>query len=176
MRANEYIKRLIEVCGRRAVDDAYRRQLSGVATGDQLAEILCEIAFCTVVSALSSTPPRLKPPSDRPGRNTHCDVLLQVAGIPVYGEVKRFPDPWLRERFVPGGRDELRPIDLYGKLRDVPEQFPEGTANLVFVFHRSFNDRETLEQALFGWREAHLRPASPEPGTQEEVGLFDRKE
>ena len=121
-------------------------------------------------------PPGLRPPSGRPGHNTHCDVLFQVAGIPVYGEVKRFPDPWLRERVISGGKYELRPIDLYSKLRDVPAQFPEGTLNLVFVFHRSFNDRETLQQALFGWREALRSPASPELKSQENAGLFRREE
>jgi hypothetical protein len=48
--------------------------------------------------------------------------------------------------------------------------------NLVFVFHRSFNDRETLEQALFGWAEACLHPGSPQAEPQEEDGLFAREE
>jgi hypothetical protein len=61
---------------------------------------------------------------------------------------------------------------LYGKLERVPQQFPEGTVNIVFVFHRSFNDRETLKQALFGWQEAYVQPAHPEPGAAAELGLF----
>jgi hypothetical protein len=77
---------------------------------------------------------------------------------------------------VSGGRYELQPIDLYSKLRHVPEQFPEGTLNIVFVFHRSFNDRETLQQALFGWREVLRRPAGSELRSEEDVGLFGREE
>jgi hypothetical protein len=174
--ANEYVKRLIEGCGRKAVEDAYRKDLSGVATEDQLAECLCEIAFCTAVTALSSTPPRLRPRSHRPERKTHCDVLFEVGGISVYGEVKRYPDPWLRGPGAPAGKEERQPIDLYRKLRKVPEQFPVGTVNLVFVFHSSFNKQETLGQALLGWQANRLRPASPEPGSPKEAGLFAREE
>jgi hypothetical protein len=174
--ANECVKRLIEVCGRKAVQDIYRQDLSNAATEDQLAECLCDIAFCAAVSALSSTPPRLRPPSGRLGLNTRCDVQLQIAGIPVYGEVKRYPDPWLRGPGAPAGKEELQPIDLYSKLRKVPEQVPVGTVNLVFVLHSSFNKQETLEQALLGWREDRLPPASPEPGPPKEAGLFAREE
>jgi hypothetical protein len=174
--ADVYVRRLVEVCGEKAVGDAYRRQLSGVDTEDQLAGLCCEVAFCAAVSALSSTIPCLRPPSSRPGRNTRCDVRLQVAGIPVYAEVKRFPDPWLRGPGAPIGREEWRPTDLYDKLCDVPKQFPEGKMNLVFVFHSSFNKQETLEQALLGWQEDRLRPSSSEPGPQKEAGLFAREE
>jgi hypothetical protein len=139
--ADEYVKRLIEVCGEKAVGDAYRRQLSGVDTEDQVAELFCEVAFCSVSGALSSTPPHLRPPSSRPGRNTRCDIRLQIANIPVFVEVKRFPDPWLRGRAAPIGREEWRPAELYDKLRGVPKQFPEGKVNLIFVFHSSFNKR-----------------------------------
>jgi hypothetical protein len=139
MTADEYAKEVVETCGRKAVEDGYRRQLSGVATGEQVAEFCCEMAFCTAVSRLSSTPPRLRPPSGRPGRNTHCDVMFRVGDIPVYGEVKRYLDPWLRDQLTPDGKYELASIDLYRKLQDVPEQFPEGQVNLLFVLHPSFN-------------------------------------
>jgi hypothetical protein len=177
--ADEFVKRLINVCEQKTVEHVYRRDLSGVHTGDQLAEYLCEIAFCAAISALSSTPPRLRPPSGRPGRDTHCDVWFQIAGIPMFAEVKRFPDPWLREPGAKLGREELRPTDLYDKLCDVPKQFPEGTVNLVFVYHASLDPQEgqeVLEQALFGWREDRLRPASPESGPQKEAGLFAHEE
>jgi hypothetical protein len=48
--------------------------------------------------------------------------------------------------------------------------------NLVFVFHRSFNKQETLEQALVGWQEQRLRPSSLEPKPQKEAGPFAREE
>jgi hypothetical protein len=96
--------------------------------------------------------------------------------MPVYAEVKRFPDPWPRGPGALIGRDEWRPSDLYDKLCDVPKQFPEGKVNLVFVFHSSFNKQETLEQALLGWQEQRLRPLSPEPGPRKEAGLFAREE
>jgi hypothetical protein len=178
--ADECVKKLIEVCGRKAVEDAYRQDLSNAATEDQLAECLCEIAFCTGISALSSMPPRIRPPSGRPGRNTHCDVLFVVGGMSVYGEVKRYPDRWLRGPGAPIGQEELQPIDLYSKLQEgkvpVPEQFPVGTVNLVFVLHSSFNKQETLEQALLGWRDDRLPLRGPEPCPQKEAGLFAREE
>jgi len=175
------VKRLITVCGQRAVEHAYWRDLSSVHTEDQLADLFCEIAFCAGVSALSSTPPRLRPPSSRPGRDSHCDVQCQIAGISVYAEVKRYIDPWLRKEWSPTCRDELRPIDLYRKLCEVPEQFPEGQLNLLFVFHATLNqhealEQEVLEQALLGWREDHLRPGSAEPEHQRDAGLFAREE
>jgi hypothetical protein len=175
--ADECVQRLIEICGRKAVEDTYRQDLSNAATEDQLAEVLCEIAFCAGVSALSSTPPRLRPPSSRLGRNTHCDVRFEVGGVAVYGEVKRYPDPWLRG---PGGLvgrgrlqpEELQPIELYRKLQNVSEQFPVGTVNLVCVHHASFNHEETLGQALLGWRNDRPPPACPKSGPPKEAGLF----
>jgi hypothetical protein len=176
--ADKYIKVLIDVCGLQAVGDAYRRPLSHVDSVDQLAETLCEITVCAAVSTLSSASPRLKPSSERPERKTSCDVFFQIAGIPVYAEVKRYPDPPLRER-GPATKDHLQPIDLYSKLEDVPEQFPEGTVNLLFVFHRplpSKDPRQTLEQALFGWPEARLGAVSPDAPPRKNDGLFARPE
>jgi hypothetical protein len=178
--ADEFVKKLINVCGQTAVEHAYRGDLSGVDTEDKLAELFCEITFCAAVSALSSTRPQLRPPSNRPGRNTHCDIRLQVAGVPVYAEVKRYLDTWLRKEWHPRGKSELGPIDFYRRLQKsrvpVPEQFPEGQVNLVFVFHASFNRHEPLEQALFGWHEDRPRPAKPDSEPPPEAGLFAREE
>ena len=126
------------------------------------------------------TPPRLQPPSGRPGRNTRSDVQFQVEGIPVYGEVKQFPDPWLRGPGAPAGREALRPIDLYCKLQEgkvpVPEKFPKDTVNLLFMFHASFDPLEALEQALFGWGEARLHSLCLPAEHQQADGLFAREE
>src|ERR687891_199565 len=46
------IAKLIDSCGLKAVKDAYSKDLSGVDTGDKLAEILCEISVCASLSAL----------------------------------------------------------------------------------------------------------------------------
>ena len=146
-------------------------------TGDQLAALFCEIAFCAALSALSKMPPCLRPPSSRPGRHTQSDIRLQVAGLPVYAGVKRYTDPWLWEQGLPSDRDELQPSDLYRRLQEgkVPEQFPEHTVNLVFVFHRSFNKKDTLEQALFGWGAVRLRPLCLPAEHQQVDGLFARE-
>ena len=61
--ADRLIQELITACGSKA-DDAYRRDLSGVSTAKQLAELLCEITLYASVSKFSSTlrlRPLLKP-------------------------------------------------------------------------------------------------------------------
>lgn len=88
--ADKLIQELITACGSKAVGDAYRRDLSGVSTARQLAELLCEITLCASVSKRSSTL-RLRPQS---GKGTHCDVSFQLAGSTVYGEAKRYEDSW----------------------------------------------------------------------------------
>ena len=161
--AEKRVQELISICGFKTVGDAYRRDLSGVSSTKQVAELFCEITLSTAVSKLSSIPPQLRPPS---GKGSRCDVCFHLAGSAVYGEVKRYEDTWFSDlspsradqraliRTSPGtppqGR-RPRAMDLASKLQDVPRQFPEGTINFLFIFHPSFGDSyRYLQQALFG--------------------------
>jgi hypothetical protein len=51
--AEKHLWHLVNFCSITVVGDAYRRDLSGVATTNQLAEVLCEIALCVSLSKLS---------------------------------------------------------------------------------------------------------------------------
>lgn len=162
--ADQPIKELIASCGSKTVGDTYRRDLSGVGSEKQLAELLCEITLCVAISKLSTPPPHLRPQS---GKGTYCDVSFQLAGSTVYGEAKRYEDTWFSDldpkrpdkrslvKASPGtkpqGSTRPRAMDLVSKLRDVPRQFPQKTVNLIFIFHSSIGDSHRyLQQALFG--------------------------
>ena len=161
--AEKLLWHLVNFCSITVVGDAYRRDLSGVATTNQLAEVLCEIALCVSLSKLSPAL-TLRPAS---GKGTSCDVSFQVAGFPVYGEAKRYEDNWLSghtpqgpiSRSIvkappdvnPQGSARPRSMDLYSKLQKVPGQFPDGTLNFLFLFHPSLAESKSyIQQALFG--------------------------
>lgn len=163
--ADTEVAALVHVCGESKVADAYRRDLSNVATEAQLAQHLCELSVAVALCRLAGSI-RLRP---RTGRGeTRSDFAVDLAGVCVYGEVKRYDDTaW----FTASGRsprrgrslvksppgmpvpnaDRPRSMDLRSKLKNVPSQFPQGTANVLFVFHRSFGDSHRyLQAALFG--------------------------
>ena len=160
---------LRNICGWKTVCDNYRRDLSGVASENQVAEIFCEIALCACVGKLSGGL-QLHPPT---GKGTYSDCLFNIHGFDIYGEAKRYADPWphiekpgdVLNAEVPYGRsiaksplgkkpnDTARPrsMDLRSKLRDVHRQFPEGTLNILFVCHPSLGEpKRYLTQAFFG--------------------------
>lgn len=185
--AEKHLVALVTVCGSKAVGDAYRRDLSGVSTGKQLAELLCEVALCASVSKLSPMPPRLRPPS---GRGTYCDISVQLNGFTVFGEAKRYEDTWFSDldparpesRSLvkaplgdkPHENSKPRYMDLSSKLKDVPRQFPAGTINLLFIFHSSPGDsRGYVQQALFG---ENTRSMKPDEVDLEPDGLFSTEE
>jgi len=133
-------------CGERDVGDAYRPDLSNVATEAQLAQHLCELSVAAALCRLAGSI-RLRP---RTGRGeTHSDFAVDLAGVLAYGEVKRYEDPWFTKpgRPVTRGRsvvksppgtpipeaDRPRSMDLASKLREVPLQFPDGTLNVLFL-------------------------------------------
>lgn len=175
-----HLRDLITFCGQAPVMAAYRRDLSGVHTANQLAELLCEITLCASLARLSPQKPRLRPPS---GRGTYCDVAVQLAGHDVYCEAKRYEDPWpgiegpASRSIVKSAPDEkpkeaMRPrhMDLQSKLERVPEQFPQGTLNILFVFHRSVAESaKYVQQSLFGGSTFSVEPS--EVRLQED-GLF----
>ncbi len=186
--AEKHLLALISICGLRVVEDAYRRDLSGVATETRLAELLCEIALCASLSKLSPTPPRLKPPS---GKGTYCDVSVQLEGFTVYGEAKRYEDTWFfnldparpeSRSLVKGPPDDKpyessrpRAMDLSSKLEDVPRQFPQGTLNVLFIFHQSPGGKSPnyIQQALFGDSTFFVEP---DEVTLRPDGLFTTEE
>lgn len=162
--ADQQIKQLITACGPTMVEHTYRRDISGVNTATQLAELLCEITLCASASKLSRIPPQLRPPS---GKGTYCDVSFELAGSRIYGEAKRYEDTWFSKldpsrslsrslvEAAPGtksaGSSRPRAINLVSKLHGVPRQLPEGTLNFLFVFHSSIGDSHRyLQQVLFG--------------------------
>ena len=162
--ADKQIRELIAACESPAVLSAYRKRLSTIGSARQVAEMLCEITLCAAVSKLSAASPCLRPSS---GKGTDCEISFELAGSRIYAEAKRYEDRWFSDldskRFssrsivkslpVAKPQDTARPraMDLFKKLRKVPRQFPEGTINLLFVFHPSAGDSvRYLQQALFG--------------------------
>src|SRR5262249_38741599 len=62
VRAERHLNTLISLCGKTDVLTTYRRDLSGISTTTQLAELLCEITLCASVAGLSPHKPQLRPP------------------------------------------------------------------------------------------------------------------
>jgi len=166
---DRHLNELVNQCGWQMVSDKYRRDFSGVNSENQVAELFCEIALC------ASLAKRAKKLELRPstGKGTYSDCLFNLNGFDIYGEAKRYVDPWPHtERIVesankkipykrsvsktpPGEKadDSARPrsIDLRSKLRNVPKQLPDGTLNILFLFHPSFGEsKKYLTQAFFG--------------------------
>lgn len=164
-----YLTDLVNVCGWQEVANKYRRDLSGVNSENQVAELFCEIALCASLGRCAKKL-ELRPPT---GKGTYSDCLFNLNGFDIYGEAKRYVDPWPHiERIgdssnkkipynrsiskTPSGAkpdDSARPrsMDLRGKLRDVHRQLPDGTLNVLFVFHSSLGQsKRYLTQALFG--------------------------
>ena len=160
---------LNNLCDWKTVGDNYRRDLSGVDSVNQLAELFCEIALCSSLGKLSGKL-QLHPPT---GKGKFSDCIFNLHGFDIYAEAKRYADPWphiekpgdVSNEKAPYSRsiakrpshekphDSARPrsMDLRSKLRDVHRQFPERRLNILFVFHRSLGDtRRYLTQALFG--------------------------
>jgi len=185
--ADGEVAQLIAACGQRKVGDAYCRALSGCNTEAKVAELFCEVA---VAAALSRRGRRLElcPASGRGA--TRYDFAVELGGVRICGEVKRYEDDWLSATNADGGfqvrslvaaapgtptggTDRPRSMELRGKLLNVPKQLPEGTVNVLFVYHQSLGDNHRyLQAALFGdasyWNSAD---AVGEPGAD---GLFAR--
>jgi len=153
---------LFKRLSKKDVGDRYRRHLSGVNTENQLAEFLCEITLVAALSKLSFEVPVIHPKNDR---GTSCDVKVNIVNIDVYGDAKRLEDKWLTEPIRKNKRsiakspvglkpvDSARPrsMDLYSKLKDAHRQFPQGTVNIIFLFHPSLGESISyIRQALFG--------------------------
>ena len=158
------------LCGWKTVSDNYRPALSGVDSEDQVAELFCEIVLCASVGRFSGKL-QLHPPTEK---RTHSDCLFNVNGVEIYGEVKRYIDPWpyiekLDEVFnekepytrslaqrpsceKPQHTARARSMDLRSKLQDVHRQFPQRSLNILFVFHSSITEKtqQYITQALFG--------------------------
>ncbi len=164
-----YLSELKTLCGWKAVGDNYRKSLSGVDSHARLTELFCEIALCASVGRLSGKL-QLHPPT---GKGTYSDCLFYVDSYEVYGETKRYVDPWPHiEKPSDVGNDKVpymrsiaerassekpydtarcRSMDLKSKLRDVHRQFPERRLNILFIFHSSVGNAERyMTQALFG--------------------------
>lgn len=160
--AEESLLQLIRCCGPSPISHAYRRDLSGTSTAKQLSEILCEISRSSELRKLSPKI-RLRSPS---GKGTFCDVFFKLAGFDVFGEAKRYEDNWpteeaehmkrsiLKAKAGESTHGSARPryMDLSSKLYSLPNQFPEGTLNILFLFHPSTAGEAVryIRQALFG--------------------------
>jgi len=164
-----HLKKLNTLCGRKTVSDNYRRDLSGVDSAGRVDELYFEIALCASVGKFSGKL-KLHPPT---GKGTYSDCCFYVNSFEIYGEVKRYLDPFphiekpgdvlsekapytrsIAKRALdgkPDGTARPRSMDLGSKLRDVHKQFPEGTLNILFVFNCSLAEpKQDLTQALFG--------------------------
>ena len=99
-----YLVELTTLCSWKIVSDNYRKSLSGVDSHDRLAELFCEIALCASVGKLSGRL-QLHPPT---GKGTYSDCLFYVHSFEVYGEAKRYVDPWpLIEKPGDEGNDKV---------------------------------------------------------------------
>ncbi len=166
-----YLTWLKKSCEWRVIANNYRRDLSGVNCEDRVAELFCEIALCASLGKISDKL-QLRPPT---GRGTFSDCLINLFGFDIYGEAKRYNDPWhpidkpasFPNEDVPSTRSivkrpiEKRPhcsarpwsMDLRSKLQNVHRQFPKKSFNILFVFLCSFvevDPKQNLTQALFG--------------------------
>jgi hypothetical protein len=81
---------LKNLCGLKTVGDTYRRDLSGVDSESQLAELFCEIALCASLGDISGKL-QLRPST---GKGTHSDCLFDLHNFDVFAEAKRYADPW----------------------------------------------------------------------------------
>jgi hypothetical protein len=165
----KYLTELKNICGLKIVGDTYRKEFSGVDSVNRLAELFCEIALCTSLANLFGNI-KLQPAT---GKGTYSDCLFSFCGLDIFAEAKRYDDPWPHiekpgddpKNDAPYGRsisqrplaekssDLARPrsMDLRSKLRDVHRQLPDGTLNILFVFHHSLAEsKRYLAQAFFG--------------------------
>ena len=159
---------LIDKCGRTEVEHKYRRVLSNVKTVSQVRDRLFEIALCATLGEIFQNL-KLSPET---GKGTYSDCSCKQNGFDIYGEAKRYEDPWpiFKEpdnnssTIIPNPRSifkasgekpetAVRPrsMDLRSKLYDVHRQFPENTVNIIFVFHPSHGEsKKYFRQAFFG--------------------------
>lgn len=165
----KYLTELKNICGMKTVGDTYRKDLSGVDSVNRLAELFCEIALCTSLATLSGNI-KLHPPT---GKGTYSDCLFSFCGLDIFAEAKRYDDPWphieklgddpkndapyrrsISQRPLAEKPSDLarpRSMDIRSKLRDVHRQLPDGTLNILFVFHHSLAEsKRYLAQAFFG--------------------------
>ena len=183
--ADHDVAALVRICGAKRVGDAFRRDLSNIGSAPQLAELLCELTVAAAVGRLAKNL-ELRPATENGKR---CDFVAKLAGQQVYGEVKRYEDSFpmddqmrLRTRSIvrlpagteiPEGVERPRGMDLASKLEEVPEQFPSGTVNILFVDHCGVADtHRSLQSALFGESWYFAEPDSV--GRPAPDGLFAR--
>jgi len=152
---------IIALLGYRSVGDVYRSDLSGYTTEQQVAEFACELSVCAALSRIAKGA-TLRPPIV--GQEKRPDVKVAILGHEIFGEVKRYRDDGptpsgrsigLREQ-QPAAQAAARPsrprmMALVSKLRGVPDQLPDATINILFVFHPGYGENQRyIQQALFG--------------------------
>lgn len=188
----KYLTELANICSPQTVRDTYRKEFSGVDSANRLAELFCEIALCASLAMLSGNI-KLRPAT---GKGTYSDCLFSLSGFDIFAEVKRYQDPWpyiekpgddpnndapywrsISERPLPAKSTDLarpRSMDLRSKLRHVYRQLPDGTLNILFIFHPSLAEpKRYLTQTFFG--DANFFNDG-EPFVLESDGLFYLKE
>lgn len=188
----KYLSELVSLCGKEKVGDNYRRDFSGVNSENKLSEMFCEIALCATVSSYSGSL-ELRPET---GKGTFSDCQFRVNDHDIFAEVKRYQDSWLyienetdnKGKKVPFSRsiyksplgkkpsDAARPrhMDIQSKLEDVHRQFPDGTINILFIFHPSLGQSKNyLIQAMLG--EANFLREEQDL-VLEDDGLFAKEE
>jgi len=189
---DQHLTDLVSLCGKQKVGDNYRKDFSRVNSESKLAEIFCEIALCVKVSRYSGSL-ELRPST---GKRTFSDCQFRINEHDVFGEVKRYQDSWLyieketdnNAQKIPFARsickslpeekpsNTARPryMDIQSKLENVYRQFPNGTINILFIFHPSLGQSKNyLIQTMIG--EANCLREERDL-VLEKDGLFARKE
>lgn len=166
--ADKRICQLIQKTSETQVGDTYRRDISGAESENKLAEIFCEITLADSLGSISSDILLLRPKNET---GTECDVKVVINGFELFGDSKRLEDNWLGgKRSIAKSPPESKPtdanrpraMDLFSKLKDTPRQFPNGTLNVIFLFHPSiWNSQMYIRQALFGEKTSFDKSSPP---------------
>jgi hypothetical protein len=187
-----FLAELERSCGEKEVADKYSKSLSKLKQESQFSELFCEIALCAFL-AKESDSLHLRPPT---GKGTYSDCIFNMCSCEVFGEVKRYVDPWppirtveetrrkpiLNRRSISKTRNGKKPkdtarprsMDLRKKLCDVYKQFPDEAINILFLFHSSFGESQRyITQALCGDRNFFR---DSDEYQLEDDGLFSRDE
>lgn len=171
------------------------KRLASVGKEDELVQLLCETSVCAALARLAEPGSLVLEPQTLKGRR--CDVKLRLGQTELWGEVKRYSDTWpsnpdreqpARALSVQGHREApegARPARSRaealrskldgkpGEAKGVPDQLPEGTLNVLFLFEDAWSPLPHVRAAFLG-DEFYFRDPDPEEEAPAPDGLFAR--
>lgn len=145
LNADKTIKSLLCIVGESEVADKYRKKISTIKTEHGLAELLCEIKVVESLARISEQKPELQPGTKI--NNKKCEIKIVIDNTEIYVEAKRYEDKG------PRGKRALnkRSMEISEKINGVPNQFPDDTLNILFIFHSGYGSNPLyICQVLFG--------------------------